>query len=112
MTVAALAAVVLAAADAGSQITAYGPIIVAVGGLVTAVVAAFSRRDRKIDAASSNLDAKTNTAIKGLTEAYDRLETERSRWEQRALAAEARVRELEDEEERSDPTTPRPLDRS
>lgn len=106
---------IFADATTGTQITAYGPIIVAAGGLITAIVAAISRRDRKIDAATINLDAKTNTAIKGLTEAYDRLETERARWELRATTAEARVQELEDqllEWEHPPPTTPLPHDGS
>jgi hypothetical protein len=77
------------------SIASWLPLFVASGGLLTAFVTGFSRRDQKQRDYTTTIDARTNTAIKGLTEAYDRLEVERARieqerdeWRERAVSAE------------------------
>lgn len=72
------------AAGSSGGVAQYGPTLIAVGSLIMALVAAVSRRDRKEADSGNALTAKTNTALTGLTEAYDRVEQERSRQEQRA----------------------------
>ena len=83
-----------AAAAPPSLIATYAPLIVAAAGLGTAIVASLSRRDRRQNDDSVQMDARTNTAIRGLTEAYDRVEAERSREERRAVEAERTRDEL------------------
>jgi chromosome segregation ATPase len=60
-----------------------------------------SRRDYRARTVTEGMDARTNTAIKGLSEAYDRVEAERARleeerdaWQARALTAEAELAAL------------------
>lgn len=88
-------------------ISTWGPLLVAVAGLATALIAALTRKDRSREGLLNNIDARTNTAIKGLTEAYDRVDKERAREEAGRLEAEARAEalhlrneELEEEVER------------
>lgn len=76
-------------------ITTYAPLIVAAAGLGTAIIAALSRRDRRQIDNLTQVDAHTNTAIRGLTEAYDRLEIERAREERGRVEAEKIAEEQE-----------------
>jgi uncharacterized membrane protein YgaE (UPF0421/DUF939 family) len=87
-----------------SPVSTYGPIVVATAGLITALVAALGRRDKKTSDITNNLDARTQTALKGLQAYSERAELERARWQEhaeketlRADAAEAKVEELERE---------------
>lgn len=109
-----------AAADTSgniSPLSSYGPIVVATAGLITALVAALGRRDKKTSDITNNLDARTQTALKGLQAYSERAEAERARWQEhaeketlRADAAEAEVERLERElaHARRPPTTRRP----
>jgi uncharacterized protein HemX len=101
-----LAAAATTGADAPSSntIATYGPLIVALGGLITALVAALGRRDRRSADQLQGLDARTNTALKGLTEAYDRCDAERARWQKQAEetgsrleACDQKIEELEEQ---------------
>ena len=107
---------VAASATHGSSIVSWGPLGVAAAGLITAAVAALARRDRRRNDVVTSIDARTNTALRGLEAYADRLEKERAAWQVRAEAAEARVEELEAENDRLEsecerlrrgPTTPR-----
>ena len=93
-----------AAAGEPSALSSYGPILIATAGLITALVAALSRRDKKQTDFTSNLDARTKTALAGIQAYADRAEAERARCQEhaeqetaRADAAETRVEELEAE---------------
>lgn len=78
-----------------SQVAGYGPIMVATAGLITALVAGATRRDKASEGRATTLDAKADTALRGLETALDRTEQERARWETRALTAEQRNVECE-----------------
>lgn len=80
----------------------YGPIIIATAGLITATVAALSRRDKKDVDVATTTDRRTQTALAGLTAAYDRCDAERARQEARADALQTRVDVLETELEKRD----------
>lgn len=91
------------ASSGGTGVGAYGPIVIATAGLITALIAALNRRDSSKNMANTNLDARTNTALRGLESYADRVEKDRDRlleeskqWQQRAETAEARVDDLED----------------
>ena len=93
----------------GTTIATWLPLFVASGGLLTAFITGFTRHDVKQRDQVTNLDARTNTAIKGLTEAYDRLDAERARvekerdeWRERAETAEGELERLKRRRSRRD----------
>lgn len=95
-----------AANSSPAALLTYAPILVAIAALATAIISALSRRDKKSVDAATTLDARTNTAIRGLTEAYDRLDLERAREVEGRVEAErvseeqaVRIHELETENE-------------
>lgn len=79
------------ATDVGAQVAGYGPLMIATAGLATALISGFSRRDKRSVDQSSTLDARTNTALKGLDTALSRVEAERARWQAQAEADAARA---------------------
>jgi len=91
-----------ASSSGTTALAAWGPILVASAGFITAIVAAFTRRDRRQADQLSGADAKINTALKGLEAALDRTERERARWQTRAETAEAACAEAKEREEACD----------
>lgn len=73
----------------GSSIATYGPVLAGVASLAAVIVSLLGRKDKQKADVASLQDASTNTAIKGLTEAYDRINAERKDEAERADRAEA-----------------------
>lgn len=90
---------ILAAGSTPGILVSYGPILVATGGIMMAIIAAYGRKDKKVTDQSENLDKKTNTVLKGLELSLERTETERAYWEARAIAAEKKEAALEEQHE-------------
>jgi septal ring factor EnvC (AmiA/AmiB activator) len=95
----------LADTGGGASITSWAPLMVAGGGLTVAFITGFTRRDQRVVSQETTLDARTNTALKALSESLNRSEHERERcqveivevekerdvWRDRAIAAETRA---------------------
>lgn len=84
------------------SIATYGPILAGIASLAAVLVSLFSRKDKQRTDFESIRTTQADTAIKGLSEAYDRVNAERKeesdradRAETRAATAESRMAQLE-----------------
>lgn len=86
-----------APAASGPTLATYGPILAGVASLAAVIVSLLSRKDKQRADSVAMRDSQADTAIKGLSAAYDRVNAERIEAETRVTQLEQQVADLRED---------------